>query len=62
MYIMGKILSKLCACLGRDIEVDEEVARREYTEYRECNFDSLNYEELQTPLKYCTMNHRRGFR
>ena len=58
---MGKILSTLCPCLGRDRSVNEEVVR-EYTEteYKEYNYDNLNHEELQTPLRYYAMRHNRG--
>ena len=59
---MGKFISKLCPCFGRDRSVNEEVVRREYTEteYKEYNFNNLNNEELQTPLRYYAMRYNRG--
>ena len=64
---MGKILSRLCPCLGRETSINNEdvVIRTDFsqyteTEYKEYNFNNLNNEELQTPLRYYAMNHRRG--
>ena len=61
---MGKFISKLCPCLGRDRSINNEdvVARTDFsqhteTEYKEYNFDNLNHEELSTPLRYYVMRH-----
>ena len=64
---MGKILSRLCPCLGRETSINNEdvVIRTDFsqytqTEYKEYNYDNLNHEELQTPLRYYAMRHNRG--
>ena len=64
---MGKILSRLCPSLGRETSINNEdvVIRTDFlqyteTEYKEYNFDNLNHEELQTPLRYYAMRYNRG--
>jgi len=52
---MGKVLSTLCHCFGR--EEKPKLSTNEYVK-KQYDFDGLHQDELQTPLRFYVMNKR----